>query len=74
MPKFLVFQPVELTDALKAKGWAEKADNAQVNRFMLFLLLIIPVVAVALITGPQNGSIGRAFYGTHPLYGCRRAA
>jgi len=55
------FHPVELTEALKAKGWLEKADSAQVNRFMLFLLLIVPVIAVALITGPQTAVLAELF-------------
>jgi MFS family permease len=55
------FQPAELTDKLKSKGWAEKADSAQVNRLMLFLLLIVPVVAVALITGPQTAVLAELF-------------
>ena len=55
------FSPVELTAVLKAKGWAEKADSAQANRFMLFLLLIVPVIAVALITGPQTAVLAELF-------------
>jgi glucose-6-phosphate-specific signal transduction histidine kinase len=39
----------------------EKADSAQVNRFMLFLLLIVPVIAVALITGPQTAVLAELF-------------
>src|SRR5512135_57018 len=55
------FKPVELIAELKAKGWAEKADSEQVNSFMLFLLLIVPVVAVALITGPQTAVLAELF-------------
>jgi MFS family permease len=55
------FQPGELIAELTANGWAEKADSAQVNRFMLFLLLIVPVVAVALITGPQTAVLAELF-------------
>ncbi len=55
------FDPVELNANLKAKGWSEKADPAQVNRFMLFLLLIVPVIAVALITGPQTAVLAELF-------------
>ena len=55
------FQPTELTGKLKSQGWVEKADSAQVNRFMLFLLLIVPVVAVALITGPQTAVLAELF-------------
>src|SRR5512135_3145884 len=55
------FQPVELIAELKAKGWAEKADSTQANSLMLFLLLIVPVVAVALITGPQTAVLAELF-------------
>ncbi len=55
------FHPDGLTNELKKKGWAEKADSAQVDRFMLFLLLIVPVVAVALITGPQTAVLAELF-------------
>jgi len=55
------FHPVELAEELKKKGWAEKADSAQVNRVMLFLLLIVPVIAVALITGPQTAVLAELF-------------
>ncbi len=55
------FHPAELIDELKSKGWAEKADGGQVNHVMLFLLLIVPVVAVALITGPQTAVLAELF-------------
>lgn len=55
------FHPVETTEEFKKKGWLEKADSAQVNRFMLFLLLLVPVVAVALITGPQTAVLAELF-------------
>jgi MFS family permease len=55
------FQPTELAGKLKSQGWVEKADSAQVNRFMLFLLLIVPVVAVAFITGPQTAVLAELF-------------
>ncbi len=55
------FQPDGLIAELKVKGWAEKADSEQVNRFMLFLLLIVPVIAVALITGPQTAVLAELF-------------
>jgi MFS family permease len=55
------FQPAELTGKLKSQGWVEKADSAQVNHFMIFLLLIVPVVAVALITGPQTAVLAELF-------------
>jgi MFS family permease len=55
------FSPEKLTEMLKAKGWSESADINQVNRFMLFLLLIVPVIAVALITGPQTAVLAELF-------------
>jgi MFS family permease len=55
------FHPDETTLELKKKGWIEKADKQQVNMMMLFLLLIIPVVAVALITGPQTAVLAELF-------------
>jgi MFS family permease len=55
------FQPAELTNSLKFHGWVEKADSSQVNSLMLFLLLIVPVVAVALITGPQTAVLAELF-------------
>jgi MFS family permease len=57
----VAFSPPEITAALQAKGWLEKADSTQVNTFMLFLLLIVPVVAVALITGPQTAVLAELF-------------
>ncbi|MDP2794955.1 MAG: MFS transporter [Sulfurisoma sp.] len=47
--------------ALVAAGWPEKADPARVDRLMLILLLLIPVVAVAAITGPQTATLAELF-------------
>jgi MFS family permease len=47
--------------ALVAAGWPEKADPAQINRAMLILLLLFPVVAVAAITGPQTATLAELF-------------
>lgn len=55
------FQPDRLTAALQAQGWVAQADSAQVNSGMLFLLLIVPVIAVALITGPQTAVLAELF-------------
>ncbi|MDO8925530.1 MAG: MFS transporter [Sideroxyarcus sp.] len=55
------FQPDEVTASLQTMGWLEQADPAQVNEFMLFLLLIVPVIAVALITGPQTAVLAELF-------------
>lgn len=51
----------ELTRMLKAEGWTEQADPEQVNRLMIFLLLLIPVIAVGLITGPQTATLAELF-------------
>lgn len=55
------FHPAQLTDALTAEGWTAQADPQQTNKLMLFLLLIIPVIAVALITGPQTATLAELF-------------
>ncbi|BBE52030.1 Proline/betaine transporter [Ferriphaselus amnicola] len=55
------FQSATLMAALKAEGWRELADTQQVNRTMIFLLLVILVVAVALITGPQTATLAELF-------------
>jgi MFS family permease len=55
------FQAANLTVALKAGGWAEHADTQQTNRMMIFLLLVILVIAVALITGPQTATLAELF-------------
>jgi MFS family permease len=55
------YQPGKLTQMLKAEGWTEQAAPDQVNRVMIFLLLLIPVIAVALITGPQTATLAELF-------------
>ena len=55
------FQPTALMGALKAAGWPEHADAARVNATMIFLLLLIPLLAVALITGPQTATLAELF-------------
>jgi hypothetical protein len=55
------FDPAALTAGLRSKGWTEQADREQANTFMLFLLLLIPVVAVGLITGPQTAVLPELF-------------
>ncbi|HEY6093642.1 MAG TPA: MFS transporter [Gallionellaceae bacterium] len=55
------FQPPVLTQALKEHGWHEQADPEQINKPMLFLLLLVPVLAVALITGPQTAVLAELF-------------
>lgn len=55
------FSPEQLKHALIEAGWPEKADNTQINRWMIFLLLLIPVTAVGLITGPQTVTLAELF-------------
>ena len=55
------FRPAELTAALKAAGWPERADPQAVDHPMIVLLLIVLVVAVGLITGPQTTAIAELF-------------
>ncbi|MBI3481098.1 MAG: MFS transporter [Nitrosomonadales bacterium] len=55
------YQPAAITESLKAEGWTEQADPLQTNRLMIFLLLLIPVVAVGLITGPQTVTLAELF-------------
>lgn len=55
------FHPEAVSGALKAKGWTEQADPHQVNRLLLALLLLVPAVAVALITGPQTAVLAELF-------------
>ncbi|MGB7650398.1 MAG: MFS transporter [Gallionella sp.] len=50
-----------LTAQLKQAGWIEQADAAQVNAPMIFLLLLFPLLAVALITGPQTATLAELF-------------
>lgn len=55
------FHPEGISDALKAKGWTVQADPEQANRFLLALLLLVPAIAVALITGPQTAVLAELF-------------
>jgi len=55
------FQPAALTEALKLEGWTERADPLQTNRVMIFLQLIILLIAVGLITGPQTATLAELF-------------
>jgi MFS family permease len=59
--KLAGYYPEELAVMLKANGWSEQADPLQVNRLMLALLLLIPAIAVALITGPQTAVLAELF-------------
>lgn len=55
------FAPAALENALKVAGWPARADPARINYPMLLLLLLIPVIAVALITGPQTATLAELF-------------
>jgi hypothetical protein len=46
---------------LQAAGWPEKADAQQTNVFVIVALLLILVVALALITGPQTAVLAELF-------------
>ena len=55
------FHSARVTEALKTEGWTEHADKQQSDKGMIFLLLVILVVAVALITGPQTATLAELF-------------
>jgi len=55
------FNPDVISAVLKDQGWGAQADPQQINHVMLFLLLIIPVVALALVTGPQTAVLAELF-------------
>jgi MFS family permease len=55
------YQPSAITQVLKSEGWTEHADSNQTNRVMIFLLLLILLVAVGLITGPQTATLAELF-------------
>ncbi len=55
------FQPDAIKTSLQIAGWAEHADATQVNSTMIFLLLLVPLIAVALITGPQTATLAELF-------------
>jgi MFS family permease len=60
-PSVVGFQPAALSKALSDAGWTEHADPTLVDRPMLVLLLLAPVLAVALITGPQTATLAELF-------------
>lgn len=60
-PVITGFKAASVSDTLKAAGWPEHADVAQANTTMIFLLLLIPLLAVALITGPQTATLAELF-------------
>jgi MFS family permease len=58
------YYPEELTVALKASGWTEQAEPPLANLLLLALLLLIPAIAVALITGPQTAVLAERVLAT----------
>jgi MFS family permease len=57
----LGFSSDEIKRTLQAAGWPEKADAQQTNVFVIVALLLILVVALALITGPQTAVLAELF-------------
>jgi hypothetical protein len=55
------FEASQLTATLKSAGWTEHADPQQADRAMIFLLLLVLLLAVALITGPQTATLAELF-------------
>lgn len=55
------FNEAALTAALQENGWTPQADPAQTDPFMLVLLLLLPTIAVALISGPQTAVLPELF-------------
>jgi len=61
LPSIVGFNAAILTGTLKTAGWPEHADAAGVDATMIFLLLLVPLMAVALITGPQTATLAELF-------------
>ena len=55
------FNPTVITATLKTQGWTDHADPKQTDSLMLVLLLMIPVLALALVTGPQTAVLAELF-------------
>ncbi|ANQ86017.1 putative sugar transport protein [Azoarcus olearius] len=55
------YQPEAVTRALVEAGRPAQADPAQVNRPALIALLLVLVVALACITGPQTATLAELF-------------
>lgn len=55
------YNPAAVSATLKSKGWSERADPLQINHLMLGLLLLLPVLALALVTGPQTAVLAELF-------------
>ncbi|HEX5364106.1 MAG TPA: MFS transporter [Gallionella sp.] len=55
------FQPDELKRTLQAADWPEQADAQQTNRYAIVGLLLVLVLALAMITGPQTAVLAELF-------------
>ncbi len=55
------YNPAVISSVLKSKGWRLQADPEQVDFWMLLLLLMIPVLALALVSGPQTAVLAELF-------------
>lgn len=55
------FNPAVIRTLLKSRGWSLQADTKQVNIMMMLLLLMIPVIALALVSGPQTAVLAELF-------------
>ena len=55
------FEPEVIMEALKLEGWTEHADAKDTNRTMIFVLLLVLLIAVGLITGPQTATLAELF-------------
>jgi len=55
------YQPEAVKAALKAAGRPDQADPAQVNRGAIVALLLLLVIALACITGPQTAVLAELF-------------
>ncbi len=55
------FNPSAVSVTLRNQGWSDHADPAQVNATMLMLLLLVPVLALGMVTGPQTAVLAELF-------------
>nr|WP_315598896.1 MFS transporter [uncultured Cupriavidus sp.] len=47
------FDREAIRQALKDAGWPEHADPGRINHFMLFVLLLLPILLLAMVYGPM---------------------
>ena len=55
------FNPAAIRAVLKSQGWRAQADPVHSDLVMMALLLCIPVIALALVTGPQTAVVAELF-------------